>query len=183
MSLTLAQLARALSLSKNAVTKAVQEGRITSFVKTKKGYEFDEERAIQEYLDNTNGALSSNEMFDGDDEAGVAGDYGLDPNARKSPLDLDPKLWNTNQAIQAKNIYQALKVKHELDVEAGKYYPKDEADKFWSSITNGYARSLLALTSKLKQKHPELDENVVSDLQSIINSILEDTKKVMKKSI
>jgi hypothetical protein len=172
-------MARALGLSKNAVTKAVQEGRITSFVKTKRGYEFDEDRAIHEYMENTNGALSSNDLFDDEAES----DPTMEENARKSPLDLEPKLWTTNQAIQAKNIYQALKVKHELDVEAGKYYLKEDADKFWLSITNGFARSLLSLTSKLKQKHPELDESVISDLQGLINIILEDTKKTMKKSI
>lgn len=181
MTLSLKQLARAIGITTGAVMKAVNDGRITSFIKSKQGYQFDADRALEEYYDNTNGAMRRPTEDEGSDDS--EDDYDgsdIEKNAKKSPLKLKPEKWTVAQAVQAKNIFQALKAKHELEVQQGKYYPKTDADKFWSSVVNAMARNMISLPSKLKQKHSELPEAVFDDLKILCDSIMKDVKKSME---
>ena len=69
------ELAKKIGISIGAVRKAIADGRITTFIKNSKGYEFDIDLAAQEYELNTNPSLSSNSSFfvdDEDDEDGAA---------------------------------------------------------------------------------------------------------------
>lgn len=169
----LKEIAKALNISTNAVRNAIDDGRITSFSKSKAGYEFDPDRAIQEYLDNTNPNLSRNSLFDDEDDEERGSQSDGQP---ASVLDVDPKYWTANEAIQAKTIYQALKVKHELEVQEGKFYPKDEADREFTRVSQAFARGLLSLPAKMKQRHGDLTDAQLSDLKKLCSEIVEESE-------
>jgi hypothetical protein len=155
--MTLKHLAKTLGITPNAVRKAMDDGRITAFKKTKDGYVFDEEIAVREYELNTNQNLSSNPRFgDEGDEFDEDGEPTGMP--RKSVLDKDPKTWNANEALQAKTIYSALKVKHELEVQQGHYYEKKK--QTWSS-----SAFLIFLLEDYSQFRRELSKKYLSLLK------------------
>lgn len=158
----LRDFAKALGIKPNAVRAAMVDGRISSFEKTKKGYQFDLDRALNEYEENTNRSLSSNTRFDEESDT-----VPFESDGSRSVLDKDPKFWNVNEALQAKTIFSALKVKHELEVQQGKFYSKDEADREINRIATTFARGLRSMPTRIKQKIPDLtfdNLKVIEDL-------------------
>ncbi|MGZ3742722.1 MAG: hypothetical protein ACXVB1_00225 [Pseudobdellovibrionaceae bacterium] len=170
----LAAFAKHLGISQNALRAAMADGRITAFVKGKRGYEFDPVIAEEEYEQNTNHALSSNSRLSED-----PGDL-----AEKSVLDIEPKNWTGNQALQAKTIYSALKVKHELEVMQGKFYEKKAVDDEIVRIGTTFSRGLMSLPTRVKQKIPEITveglellKQICSEISDECDSKLEDLDK------
>lgn len=178
----LRELARKIGITENALRKAINDGRITSYIRSHRGiYEFDPEIAIKEYELNTNQILSSNSRFD-IDETEFDEDEDVEQSehenaGKKSILDKDPKFWNVNEAIQARNIFAALKAKHELEVVQSKFYDKKEADAEFVRITNAFTRGLTSLSSKIKQKIPDLTEKQLSAIKDLCVQIAEDCEK------
>lgn len=168
----LKDLAKALGISQNAVRAAMADGRITAFEKKKGAYEFDLERAITEYQSNTNRKLSRNPRFDTDDI-----DDDLADRDKMSVLDIEPKYWNVNEALQAKTIYSALKTKHELEVQQGKFYEKGEADREFNRMATTFARGLRSMHVRLKQKIPELTSAHLKIIESLAAELIEECEK------
>lgn len=170
------ELARKIGITENALRKAIYEGRITtdSYAKNKRGvYEFDEEAAVFEYESNTSRALSSNSRFDEDEE-----ETDLDSQIKKkSVLDKDPKTWSYNDAIQARAIYAALKAKHEMEVTQGKFYEKAEADREFLRIATTFARGLVAIPSKIKQKIPDITDKQMGFIKDICELLAKECEK------
>lgn len=181
MRIKLAELAKTLGITQNALRKAMSEGRITAFTKGAKGYEFDRELAVAEYEMNTIRNLSSNSRFQDDEDGGDFRFSGgeddeddFDPETgkkKKSVLDIEPKFWTANQALQAKTIYSALKTKHELEVQEGKFYRKAEADSEFNRIASTFARGLIAFPTKIKQKIPDITDEHIKILKQLCDDL------------
>ncbi len=176
------ELAKKIGISIGAVRKAIADGRITTFIKNSKGYEFDIDLAAQEYELNTNPSLSSNSSFFADDEDDEKYDSEIsppsdEPDPEKYFMDRDPRGWNINQASQAFAIFKALKMRHELDVTKGKYYPKKDADQELDRIVNTFTRSLIQLPSKIKQKIPILSDREISLIKNLCQELSEELKR------
>lgn len=167
--MNLKDFAKQCRISKNAVIKAIDEGRISSFKKIKGQYVFDPDRAFQEYVDNTNRHLSRNDIFD--DINNDDSDDDVFSSNGASVLDIEPKKWNVAQALQAKTIYQALKVKHDLDVQQGKFFTKEETEEEILRITNIFSKGLLSLPIKLKQKFSDIDDSIYSELRKLCDDL------------
>lgn len=181
-------LSQEIGITVKAVRTAIADGRIATYIKTSKGYEFDLDIAVGEYERNTNHLMSSN-LSGGDEEENIDRDVphsilddeeemgrpyvdpGEEPNPQKFFIDRDPRTWSSNQAVQAAAIFKALKVKQELDVQKGKFYDKKEADKELDRIANTFARALITLPSKAKQKIPSLTDRDVEALKLICADI------------
>lgn len=168
MRVKLKDLAKELGISQGAVRNAMNEGRITAFLKNKSGYEFDRELAVAEYEMNTIRNLSSNSRFENPDPDEAEGEIDEETGKKKkSVLDKDPKFWTANEAVQAKNIFSALKVRLELEVAEGKFYRKDEADREFNRISSTFARGLIALPTKIKQKIPDISDDQVKLIKQL----------------
>lgn len=163
------ELSKNLGITISAVRKAMADGRIETYKKNGKAYVFDIDLATQEYELNTQQNLSSNKMFDDDQDDRTTGLREFDQES--SVLDIDPKFWTANQAIQAKTIYSALKTKHELDVAKGKFYLKTEADSEFMRISTVFSRGLIQLPSKIRQRIPDLTDEQIKLIRELCNDI------------
>lgn len=162
------RLAEALGITVQAVNLARAEGRVTPIKKLGKEFMYNLEKAVEEYHSKTRQPKSSSGSFHGPSDPDDP-DHG---GERKSVLDKEPKMWSTQEAYNAKAIFDAQLKQLELDKESKKYLPTKEVEAEVLRIVTQFSRALVGLPTKLKQKIDKLDARDLELIKELCTDIV-----------
>lgn len=181
-------LADAIGVSIQSINLARKNGRITPIKKEGREYFYEIEEAKKQYFENTrqpkiktltkDGYLSQEEN---EDFVNIEKVRKIKPKEddcfsygkpKTSVLDKESKFWSTQEAINAKYIYDALLKKQEYDTEVKKLLSAKIVEDEILRITREFTRALVVLPSKLKQKIDKLDDDDIEIIKEACAEIV-----------
>ena len=170
--LNFSQYAVHRGISKAAVTKAIQGGRITAHVDPEgKRFLFKEE-ADEQWDKNTNqnvGAPARDRAIE--EEKKIEEQAPPEPNPIAPGDPRIPPLYQS-KAIKEAFFARAAKLKYETDL--GKVVEAEEVKKTWHAIISIARTKILGVPSKIRQRMPEMTNDQYLLIESIIRESLED---------
>lgn len=166
------QYAAHRGVSKAAVTKAIQGGRITAHVDPEgKRFLFQEE-ADEQWEQNTNKEVGTPAKEKAKAEEKIIEEQlPPEPNPVNPGDPRIPPLYQS-KAIKEAFLARAAKLKYETDL--GKVIEAEEVKKTWHAIISIARTKILGIPSKTRQRMPEMTNDQYILLESIVRESLED---------
>ncbi len=165
------EYARHRGVTQQAVSYAVQEGRITVTIDPKTGKRFvDSERADEEWTKNTDYTRHPDKESQTERRANGAAKIEEVPGAGSRTGNIP----TITESKSIKEAFLARTAKLEYEKLAGKSVPLDEANREWLRVGSAVKTKMLGLPSKLKAKLEHLTLEDIATIEDEIREALSD---------